>query len=74
MSYPVNERQLIRDCEIGEGDIDWKAVRGALAEVGYLDAVGDGGAGWAAAEVGGGDEKRLIDVRQRMDRCLNELE
>jgi len=51
------------DCEIGEGDIDWKAVRAALQEIGY--------SGYAAAEVGGGDEQRLKDVRERMDRVLN---
>jgi hexulose-6-phosphate isomerase len=54
------------DCEIGEGDIDWKAVRAALHDIGY-----DNGRNWAAAEVGGGDEKRLKDVCDRMDRCLN---
>jgi hexulose-6-phosphate isomerase len=62
------------DCEIGDDDVDWKAVREALAEIGYNDVVGDGGGGWAAAEVSGGDEARLTDVRRRMDRCLNELE
>jgi len=51
------------ECEIGEGDVDWKAVRAALDEIGYN--------GWAAAEVGGGDEKRLKDICDRMDRCLN---
>lgn len=54
------------DCEIGEGDIDWKAVRAALRDIGY-----DNGRNWAAAEVGGGDEARLKDVCDRMDRCLN---
>ncbi len=52
------------DCEIGEGDIDWKAVRSALQEINY--------SGYAAAEVNGGDDQRLLDVRQRMDRVLNE--
>ena len=50
--------------EIGEGDIDWAAVREALVEIGYN--------GWAAAEVGGGDRARLTDVATRMDRVLNE--
>ncbi len=62
------------DCEIGEGDVDWKAVREALAAIEYRDAVGDGGGGWAAAEVGGGDEKRLKDICDRMDRCLNVMD
>ncbi len=48
--------------EIGDGDCDWPAVREALAEVGY--------SGWATAEVGGGDRKRLADIKARMDRVL----
>lgn len=50
--------------EIGEGDCDWPAVTKALDEIGY-------GNGWAAAEVGGGDEKRLRDVYERMCRVLD---
>jgi hexulose-6-phosphate isomerase len=53
------------DAEIGEGDVDWKAVRAALREIGYDDNA------WASAEVAGGDEARLKDVRERMDRVLN---
>ena len=49
--------------EIGEGDCDWPAVRAALAEIGY--------AGWATAEVGGGGEQRLRDVKARMDAVLD---
>ena len=47
---------------IGEGDEDWPEVRKALAEVGYD--------GWATAEVGGGGEKVLRDVSERMDKVL----
>ncbi len=47
---------------IGDGAVDWVAVRAALAEVGYR--------GWAAAEVSGGDRKHLADVLARMDRVL----
>ncbi len=47
---------------IGEGAVDWLAVRTALAEVGYR--------GWAAAEVTGGDRKHLVDVLSRMDHVL----
>ena len=50
--------------EIGEGDVGWPAVREALAEIRY--------SGWAAAEVGGGDEARLKDIATRMNRVLNE--
>ena len=49
--------------EIGEGDCDWPAVREALQEIGYTD-------GWATAEVGGGDEARLRDIKRRMDAVL----
>jgi hexulose-6-phosphate isomerase len=54
------------DVEIGEGDVDWQAVRAALREIGY-----QGANAWASAEVGGGDEARLKDIRERMDRVLN---
>ena len=48
--------------EIGDGDLDWGAVRAALTRIGYT--------GWAAAEVRGGDLARLTDVSERMDRVL----
>jgi hexulose-6-phosphate isomerase len=48
--------------EIGDGDCDWPAVRAALDEIGY--------AGWATAEVSGGDEARLRDIKARMDAVL----
>jgi L-ribulose-5-phosphate 3-epimerase len=47
---------------IGEGDEDWPAVRAALSEIGY--------SGFATAEVEGGAEKELADVKKRMDRVL----
>ncbi len=43
-----------------EGDCDWPAVMQALDEIGYD--------GWGSAEVGGGDEARLRDIADRMDR------
>jgi len=43
-----------------EGDCDWPAVMQALDEIGYD--------GWGSAEVGGGDEARLRDIAERMDR------
>ncbi|MCU0706404.1 MAG: sugar phosphate isomerase/epimerase [Fimbriiglobus sp.] len=49
-------------CKIGEGTEDWPEVLKALAEVGYN--------GWATAEVGGGDEKVLADIAERMDKVL----
>lgn len=49
-------------CKLGDGDVDWSDVRAALAEIHFT--------GWAAAEVAGGDEPRLRDISQRMDRVL----
>lgn len=43
---------------IGDGDAGWDRVRAALGRVGY--------AGWATAEVGGGDADRLADIHRRM--------
>ncbi|MEM7306489.1 MAG: sugar phosphate isomerase/epimerase family protein [Planctomycetota bacterium] len=48
--------------KIGDGDVDWADVRKALDEVGFT--------GWATAEVGGGDSKRLADIHARMERAL----
>lgn len=47
---------------IGEGDEDWRAIRAALAEVGYH--------GWATAEVDAGGRDHLVDVKKRMDAVL----
>jgi len=47
---------------LGDGDIDWPAVRKAFAEVGYT--------GWATTELEGGDEAYLRDVGQRVDRLV----
>ncbi len=49
-------------CALGEGDVDWPAVRKALVEIGF--------AGWATAELGGGDRRYLRDVAERMDKLL----
>jgi len=48
---------------IGDGDCGWPRVMAALDEVGY--------SGWAAAEVPGGDEARLREIRERMERVLS---
>jgi hexulose-6-phosphate isomerase len=47
---------------LGEGDIDWPAVRRALSEIGF--------SGYVTAEVAGGDAAYLRDLTQRMDRFL----
>lgn len=48
--------------EIGQGDVDWAAVRQALTDVGFT--------GWATAEVRGGDRGRLATIAGQMDRVL----
>ncbi|MCA9311525.1 MAG: sugar phosphate isomerase/epimerase, partial [Phycisphaerales bacterium] len=45
-----------------EGDCGWDRVMAALRDINYR--------GWATAEVGGGDEARLRDIAERMDRIL----
>lgn len=47
---------------LGDGDVDWGAVRQALADVGYSGSV--------IAELEGGDESYLRDVSGRIDRLL----
>ncbi len=48
--------------KIGDGDVNWPAVRDALRDVGFH--------GWCTAEVGGGDAARLEDIFERMNRAL----
>lgn len=48
--------------DIGEGDLPWKQVQKALRDIGF--------AGWATAEVKGGDLTRLTKVREQMQRAL----
>jgi hexulose-6-phosphate isomerase len=47
---------------LGEGDVDWPAVRAALAEVQYE--------GWVTTEISGGDAAYLKDVVARLDRIF----
>jgi len=47
---------------LGEGDVDWPAVRKAFAEVGYTN--------WVTCEVEGGDAAYLKDLGTRVDRFL----
>ena len=47
---------------LGDGDVDWPAVRAAFAEIGY--------AGSVIAELEPGDEAYLRDVSRRIDRLL----
>ena len=47
---------------LGDGDVDWEAVRGAFRDIRY--------AGSATVELKGGDEAYLRDVSRRVDRLL----
>ena len=47
---------------LGDGDVDWSAVRQAFAEIGYSGSV--------ITELDGGDESYLRDVSHRIDRLL----
>lgn len=49
-------------CKIGDGDVNWPAVRDALAEINYT--------GWCTAEVAGGGRERLADIAKRMNAVL----
>ncbi|TWT92880.1 fructoselysine 3-epimerase [Botrimarina colliarenosi] len=49
-------------CKIGDGEVNWPAVREALAEINY--------SGWCTAEVAGGGRERLADISRRMDAAL----
>ncbi len=50
------------DFPMGQGDIDWPRIRQELQRISF--------AGWATAEVAGGDARRLADVSDRMGRAL----
>jgi L-ribulose-5-phosphate 3-epimerase len=51
------------DKPLGEGSINWAAVRAELGKINYT--------GWAAAEVKAGDWEYLADVAKRMDKVLD---
>lgn len=55
-------RQTRQFVNLGEGDVNWPAVRGALADIGY--------SGPATLEIKGGDRSYLQDVSDRVDRLL----
>ncbi|MCP4451502.1 MAG: sugar phosphate isomerase/epimerase, partial [Planctomycetes bacterium] len=45
-----------------DDDLPWHDVRQALKDIGF--------SGWATAEVGGGDLKRLTQVRKQMQKAF----
>jgi len=47
---------------LGDGDVDWPAVREAFTEIGYSGSV--------IVELHGGDEAYLRDVTRRVDHLL----
>lgn len=55
-------RQTRQFVNLGDGDVNWPAVRGALADIGYT--------GPATLEIKGGDRSYLEDVSDRLDRLL----
>ena len=50
------------DITSADDDLPWAEVRKALNDIGF--------AGWATAEVGGGDVKRLTTVREQMQKAF----
>ncbi len=48
---------------LGEGDVNWSAVRKHLADIGFT--------GWATAEIPGGGRERLEEIARRMDQVLS---
>jgi L-ribulose-5-phosphate 3-epimerase len=50
------------DITSADDDLPWAEVRKAIADVGF--------SGWATAEVGGGDVKRLTTVREQMQKAF----
>lgn len=55
-------RDKFVDITSEEDDLPWNQVQKALADIGFT--------GWATAEVGGGDAKRLTVVRQQMQKAF----
>jgi L-ribulose-5-phosphate 3-epimerase len=64
----LKDFQLNKNCyqwvNLGDGAVDWRAVRQALLEIGFNRS--------ATVELAGGDEAYLRDVRQRINRLLLE--
>lgn len=48
--------------KIGEGDVEWAAVRQALLSIGYT--------GWGAAEVAGGGRDQLREISEQMEKVF----
>lgn len=57
--FKLDGRQWVN---LGDGDVDWAAVRKALVDIGYK--------GYVTAELQAGDESYLRDLASRIDRLL----
>ena len=60
---PATRKRVAEFVNLGDGEIDWKAVHAALGEIGFT--------GTATVELAGGDEAYLRDVSRRVDTILN---
>jgi L-ribulose-5-phosphate 3-epimerase len=63
--FQQNRETRKREAEfvnLGEGEIDWKAIHAALTDIGYR--------GSATVELSGGDRDYLADVSKRVDKIL----
>ena len=56
---------------LGEGDVDWPAVRGAMREIGYTGFL-TVEPNYASAELKRGERTALCDLATRMDRVLGQ--
>jgi hexulose-6-phosphate isomerase len=59
---PQIKKRVVDFVNLRDGDLDWKAVHKALAEIGYN--------GDATVELAGGDETYLKDISGRVDKIL----
>lgn len=59
---PATRKRTAEFVNLGDGEIDWKAVTAALAEINYR--------GTATVELSGGDREYLTDISRRVDKIL----
>jgi L-ribulose-5-phosphate 3-epimerase len=60
---PATRKRISEFAPLLEGEVDWRAVHAALAEIGYH--------GSATVELPGGDAAYLAEVNRRFERILN---
>jgi hexulose-6-phosphate isomerase len=59
---PATRKRTAEFVNLGDGEIDWKAIHAALTEINYR--------GSATVELNGGDRDYLTDVSRRVDKIL----